>query len=153
MCKKTLVLNFWFARISSSLYWIFKVLMYTQYSIPLTMWGKHKNFKDLMYRSRDMSTTKIQNQGFFAHPLCLNVSSVISKFLVLYTWFNCYIHVILLSSVFKRQIHVLCPYLKWYVQCPCFKGSWLLSPCHNVIFMWSHVILMWSLEYSLVFSL
>ena len=49
--KKTLHLNFCFAHISASICRIFKILVPTPHNIPLIMGGRHKNFKDPMYRS------------------------------------------------------------------------------------------------------
>ena len=66
--KKTLHLNFCFAHISASICRIFKILVPTQHNIPLIMGGRHKNFKDPMYKSWDMSKIKIQNQCFFCTP-------------------------------------------------------------------------------------
>ena len=44
------------------------------------MMGRHKNFKDPMYRSSDMSKTKIQNQGFLsAHPLSIAMTLNIER--------------------------------------------------------------------------
>ena len=58
-----------FFSLSVSVYQIFKILVPTPHDVPLIMWGRHKNFKDLINRSWDMSKTKIWNGGFFAHPL------------------------------------------------------------------------------------
>ena len=67
--KITSLLNFCFADISASVYWIFKILVPTPHNIPLIMGGRHKNFTNPINRSWDMSKTKIQSGGFFAHPL------------------------------------------------------------------------------------
>ena len=66
--KKISLLNFRFAHISASIHRIFKILVPIPPNPPPIMWGRHKNFKYPMYRSWDMSTTKIQNQGFFCTP-------------------------------------------------------------------------------------
>ena len=49
--KKTSQLNLQSAHISASKHHIFKIRVPTPHNIPLIMWGRHKNFKDLMYRS------------------------------------------------------------------------------------------------------
>ena len=49
--KKTLVLNYCFAHILASIHRIFKILVPTPHNTPPIMWGRHKNFKDTMYRS------------------------------------------------------------------------------------------------------
>ena len=48
--KKTLHFDFCFAHISSSLHRIFKILAPTPHNLGRIMWGRHKNFKDRMYR-------------------------------------------------------------------------------------------------------
>ena len=67
--KKTFCLNFYFAHISVSVYRIFKILVHTPPNIHHIMWGRHKNVKDAMYRSWEMSKTYIQMQGFILHNL------------------------------------------------------------------------------------
>ena len=70
LIKKTSHLNFCYTHISSSIHRIFKILVCTPHNTPLIMWGRHKNFKDSMYRNWDMGKTRIQMWGFFyQHPL------------------------------------------------------------------------------------
>ena len=47
------------------------ILVPTPHNIPPILWGRHKNFKDLINKSWDMNKTKIQNQGFYLHTLYL----------------------------------------------------------------------------------
>ena len=49
--KITSLLNFCFADISASVYLIFKILVLTPHDVPLIMWGRHNDFKDLINRS------------------------------------------------------------------------------------------------------
>ena len=58
------LVNFCFAHISTSI----DHTPYIMYNISLVVWGGHKNPKDLMYRSWDMSKTKIQTKFFLAQP-------------------------------------------------------------------------------------
>ena len=64
--KKPRFLNFCFAHSSASINRIFNILVPTPHILSLIMWGRHKDFKDPMYRSWDMRN-KIQNQGLFFH--------------------------------------------------------------------------------------
>ena len=48
--KKTSHLNSCSAHISASLHWIIKILVSTPHNERCIMWGRHKNFKDPMYR-------------------------------------------------------------------------------------------------------
>ena len=54
------LLNFFFADISASAYWIFEILMPTPHNIPLIMGGRHKNFTNPINISGDMSKPKNQ---------------------------------------------------------------------------------------------
>ena len=68
--KKTLHLNVCFAHISASICRIVKILVPTPHNIPLILGGRHKNFKNPINISWDMSKPKNQKGGFFfAHPL------------------------------------------------------------------------------------
>jgi len=49
--KKNLVLNFGCAHISASIHCIFKILVSILHNLGCIMGGRHKNFKDLMYRN------------------------------------------------------------------------------------------------------
>jgi hypothetical protein len=65
--------------ISSYKYRIFKILVSTPHNYPLIMWGKDKNFEDLMPPARDITCAIFQSGHFYCSTL-YDTSAAVDRF-------------------------------------------------------------------------